>query len=153
MALSLTNFTNAKAAYMAAIPKDDAASFRTAYEFFSWLSQMQGNPDLQVVSTDYLTGTDVVIADAACKVYMILLKKNNTTVAIFKADDSASAVTNAGATLMSFRQNTAEVDQKFFPKGLALASGLTVCSDTTPTGSTGSTAGDGAKLTVLLGGA
>jgi hypothetical protein len=153
MSLTLQDFTKAKQNYLASVPvEQDAAAFRTAFEFFSWLSQMKGNLDLQVVPFDHLTGSDVVAADVPCKVYAILLKKATTTAAFFKGGDSATTV-NSAAPTVSLRQNTVEVDQMFFPNGLAMATGFAMISDTTADGSTGSSAGDGAAGVVLLGAA
>lgn len=150
MAISPVEFTQARRNYFSFIAREDAAAYKTAYEFFSWLSQMGGAPDLQVVPFTYLTGTDTVIANAPCKVYVILLKKNTTTAAYFKGSDHAST-SSSTAPEIELRQNAVGVDQMFFPKGLAMANGLTVSSDTTSDGNTGSTAGDGAAGCVVLG--
>lgn len=107
-------------------------------------------PDLQVVGFAALTGTDTVIADAACKIYAIVLKKANTTAAWFKASDSASA---SSSTAGEVTCKQAKVDEVVlvFPKGFDCANGFTISSDTTAAGNTGSTAGDGAAGFVILG--
>lgn len=117
---------------------------------FSYLAQFKQNPDLQFVPFDHLTGSDTVIADAACKLYMLLLKKTTTTAAYFKGSDHASA-SSSTAPEFELRQNTAEEDVMIFPDGLALANGLTISSDTTSDGNTGSSAGDGAKGFAIIG--
>jgi hypothetical protein len=150
MAISVGDFTQARRNYFSFIASNDAASYKLAYAYFSWLAQMNNSPDLQVVPFTYLTGTDKVIADAPCRLYLILLKKNTTTAAYFKGSDHAS-VSSSTAPEIEFRQNAVQVDQMFFPKGLAMAVGLTVSSDTTSDGSTGSSAGDGAAGVVVLG--
>lgn len=117
---------------------------------FSYLSQFKGNQNLQVVEFDHLTGSDTVIADAACTIYGILLKKTTTTAAYFKGSDHASA-SSSTAPEIELRQNTAKEDFLMFPDGLPMANGLTISSDTTSDGITGSSAGDGAKGMVILG--
>lgn len=149
-AISVVEFTQARRQYFTYIAREDAASYQLGYSYFGWLAQMGGAPDLQVVPFTYLTGTDKVIADAACKLYVILLKKNTTTTAYFKGSDSASA-SSSTAPEIEFRQTAVEVDQMFFPKGLAMANGFTISSDTTSDGNTGSSAGDGAAGVVVLG--
>lgn len=120
-----------------------------AYTLFSWLSQQRNNPDLQVVEFDFLTGTDTVIADAACQLYAIVLRKATTTAAYFKGSDSATT-SSSTAPEVELRQNEVSADMMIFPRGLAMASGFTVSSDTTSDGNTGSSAGDGAAGVVLL---
>ena len=117
---------------------------------FSYLNQFKGGPDLQIVPFDNLTGTDAIIADAACKVYAIWLKKETTVAAFFKGSDHAS-VSSSTAPEIALRQNTIEEDLLIFPNGLALTTGLTVSSDTTSDGNTTSAAGDGATGFVILG--
>lgn len=119
---------------------------------FSYLNQFKGGPNLQVVPFDNLTGTDVVAADVACKVYAIWLKKETTTAASFKGDDSATAV-DSDVPKVLLRQNAVEEDLLVFPNGLPMATGFAMISDTTPNGSTGSSAGDGATGFVILGAA
>jgi hypothetical protein len=123
-----------------------------AYTLFSWLSQQRNNPDLQVVEFTNLTGSNTVIADAACKLYAIVLLKSTTTEAHFKGSDNATT-SSSTAPDVALRQNTAEADMMIFPRGLAMANGFTVSSDTTADGNTGSSAGDGAAGVVLLGAA
>ena len=151
MAISVGDFTRARRNYFTAVSvSGDAAAYKTAYAFFSWLAQSNGSPDLQVVPFTYLTGTDTVIANAPCKLYAILLKKATATAAYFKGSDHAS-VSSSTAPEIEFRQNAVQVDQMFFPKGLAMANGFTVSSDTTSDGNTTSAAGDGAAGVVVLG--
>ena len=121
-----------------------------AYTLFSWLSQQKNNPDLQVVEFDHLTGSNTVIADAACSIFAVVLKKATTTAAFFKGSDSATT-SSSTAPEMLLRQNAVEADMLIFPRGLDMTSGLTVSSDTTADGNTGSSAGDGAAGVVLLG--
>lgn len=107
-------------------------------------------PDLQVVGYAALTGTDTVIADAACKIYAIVAKKTTTTAAWFKGSDSASA-SSSTAGEVTFKQAKLDEVVIVFPKGFDCANGFTISSDTTASGNTGSSAGDGAAGFVILG--
>jgi hypothetical protein len=117
----------------------------------SYLAAQKGNPDLQCVEFDYLTGSDTIIADAACRIYAIILVKATATDAWFKGSDSA---TTSSSTAGEVTQKVSEVGEEIaliYPGGFAMASGFTVSCDTTAAGNTGSSAGDGAKGLVLLG--
>jgi hypothetical protein len=149
MAISVQNIVLAKRRYFNAASVD-AASFQLSMAFFSWLAQQGGTPNLQVVEFDSLIGTTTVIADAACKVYAILLNKTTTTAASAKFTDHASTG-SATAFAVGLTQTTIKVDDLFFPKGLPMANGVAALSNTTMAGSTTSAAGDGAKGVVLLG--
>lgn len=132
-----------------------AAADPSVQEFFRrlkyHLANVKGNPDLQFVAISDLTA-DAVIADAACQVYGIYLKKQATaTAAVFKASDHATA-TSATAPEISLELNEASAEQVLiFLNGYAQGTGLTVGSDTTPDGSTSTTSGDGPNGFVLLG--
>jgi hypothetical protein len=152
MALSTQDPILAKRRFFHAVALD-AAVQAIAVAFFSWINQQGGKPDLQVKEFDNLTNTDTVIADAACKVYAIVLKKGTTTAAFFKGTDHASTGATDGTQQISLRQNSVKVDILVFPKGLPMAAGLTLRSNTTGTGNTTSAAGDGASGVVLLGAA
>lgn len=121
-----------------------------AEALFTYLAQQGSNPDLQFVPFDYLTGSNTVIADAACKIYAIFLKKATTTAAWFKGSDSASTGSSTAAEVMTKLASVCEA-QLLYPNGLAMANGFTVISNTTASGNTTTAAGDGAKGFVLLG--
>jgi hypothetical protein len=128
-----------------------AAATQLSIAFFSWLMQQRRPiPFLQTVEFAALTGTSTVIANVACHLYAIVLKKTTTTAAYFKGSDNATTASSS-APEVSLRQNTAETDLLFFPYGLAMANGFSIASNTTGGGSTGSAAGDGAAGAVLLG--
>lgn len=148
MSLSLQEFTLAKRRFNQNAAQS-AALKQMAVAFFTWLAGQKYHPDMQVVEFGNLTGTDTVIADAACTLLAILAKKPNTTAAWFKGSDSASASSSTAGEI-TFRQNAVGVIGLFFPTGLAMANGFTISSDTTAAGNTGSTAGDGASGVVLL---
>lgn len=116
----------------------------------SYLAAQKNNPDLQVVEFDHLTDTDVVIADAACKLYAIVWVKSTATAASFKGADSATVASDtASPIVMTF--NSIGESCAIFPDGLPMANGFSIHSDTTPDGGTTSAAGDGAKGLVILG--
>lgn len=120
---------------------------------FSWFSQFAGNPDLQVVEFAALTNGNTVLADAACKLYGVFLSKDTATASWFKGADSATTAATDGSAEIS--QKTSGAGGEFcliYPEGLALANGLTVCGNTTATGSTGSGA-NGPRGFVLIGAA
>ncbi len=150
MALSVQDIVRAKRRFLNFVGPVDACSYGLGMSFFSWLSQQGGNPDLQVVEFDHLTGTDVVIANAPCKVYAIVLRKVTTTAAVFKGTDNATTG-SATAFNVALLQNSIGFSNQFFGKGLPMANGLTVISNTTTAGNTTSAAGDGAAGVVLLG--
>lgn len=130
-------------------PSDPGVQFQLE-TLKSYLAAQGGNPDLQVVEFDHLTGTDVVIADAACKVYAIVLVKTTATAATFKGTDNATTG-SATAGNVTLTQNSIGEAAQTFPSGLPMANGLTLISNTTASGSTTSAAGDGAKGLVILG--
>lgn len=110
---------------------------------FSYLAQHKGNPDLQIVPFATLSSGSTVIADAACKLVGLYVKKptGSTTSAFVKGtDDEATASATAPAVSVELRTNQEEFI--IFPDGLPMASGLALRSDTTAAGSTGSSAAD-----------
>lgn len=118
---------------------------------FQYFAQFAGNPDLQFVPMDTLTNGNTVIADAACKVYAIVLTKATATKSWFKGTDSASTSTTDGSQDIGFSISGAGNAMAFiYPKGMSLANGLTVCANTTGTGASGSGANGPAGF-VLLG--
>jgi hypothetical protein len=96
---------------------------------FSYLAQHKGNPDLQFVAFSGLTSTDVVVADAACKVYAQYMKKPSTS--------STAAFVK---------------DLLIFPDGKSMANGYTLISNTTSGGGTGTAAADQCSGFVIIGG-
>jgi hypothetical protein len=118
---------------------------------FQYFAQFKGNPDLQFVPMDTLTNGNTVIADAACKVYAIVLTKATATKSWFKGTDNATTSTTDGSQDLGLAISGADNSMALiFPDGLAMASGLTVCANTTGTGATGSGANGPAGF-VLLG--
>lgn len=151
MSLSTQDFTLAKRRFNQNAAQNSALK-QMSVAFFTWLAGQKGHPNLQVVEFDNLTGSDTVIADTACRLFAIILKKATTTAAYFKGSDSATT-SSSTAPEIEFRQNSVTSDAMFFPKGNDMANGFTVSSDTTSDGNTTSAAGDGASGVVLLGAA
>ncbi len=115
------------------------------------LATVGGNVTLQFVAISDL-GTDAVIADAACRVYGLYLKKGATATGAFvKAADHA---TSAGTTASDLVIELNEASKETFivnPTGWSQGTGFTVGSDTTADGSTASTSGDGPNGFAIIG--
>ncbi len=119
----------------------------------AYLAQEKRNIDLQFVPISDL-GADTAIADAACKIYAIVLKKGATsTGAFFKAADHATVSGTTASDLVQ-ELNASEQQVAFiYANGWAQGTGFAVGSDTTADGSTASTSGDGPNGFVILGAA
>ena len=102
-----------------------------------WLAQHGGNPDLQVVAFGLLDDTEKIIADAACKLYALVLYKQGAATATFsKATDSATTSSDASSELR-FWSNAVGQQQVFtWPSGLSFANGITMQGNTTANGGT-----------------
>jgi hypothetical protein len=113
---------------------------------FAHLAQHGGNPDLQFVAIDTLDGTSSVIADAACKLRALYLKKpaGSTTSAFIKASDTA-VTASATAPALSIELPTNNEEILLFPNGLPFGTGITMLSNTTATDTTASAAADQAS--------
>lgn len=121
-------------------------------DLFQTLAQLRKSPDLQIVEFDLQTSAaaDAVIADAACKIYAIVVKKANATAAWLKGSDHASASSSTAAEWM-VELNAAGETVHVFPAGYAQGTGWTLGADTTASGTTNSTAGDGPKGFAIIG--
>jgi len=154
MALSTGNAVLAKQAVMGFLDHVGAKpSIKKELKgLFAYLADHKGNPDLELVVGADLT-SDVAVADAACKIYAIFLKKGATaTAAIYKANDHATV--GGSTTIVIAQELNASGDQILltYPDGWAQGTGYTHSSQTTTAGDTDSTSGDGpAELFVLLG--
>lgn len=104
-----------------------------------------GNPDLQFVA---LSGavTDQVVADVACKLYAIYLRKPaaSTTAAWAKGSDHATVAAGTGdfQLLLAGTGGGGKEYLATFPTGLILTTGFTFAAHTTLTGTTDSAAAD-----------
>jgi len=103
----------------------------------TWLAQHGGNPDLQIVPFASLSDSETVIADAACKLYgLVLVKQGAATATFSKLTDSASASSDASSELR-FWSNAVGQEQAFvWPTGLNFANGITMQGNTTANGGT-----------------
>jgi hypothetical protein len=139
----------AKAALAAASPYAQLA-FK---ELKAWLATQKGNPDLVYVAIGDL-GADAPIADAACKVYGIYLKKGATATGAFvKAADHATVSGTTASDLVLELNAAGQEAVLTYPQGWAQGTGFAIGSDTTADGSTASTSGDGPNGFVILGAA
>lgn len=121
---------------------------------FSYLAQHKGNPDLQFTAYSSLSTTDVVIADAACRLYALYVKKpaTSTTAAYVGITNHASTGSTAAATMRLYLPTSNE-ELLIFPDGLAMSAGVTIISATAPSGATGSSAADQSSGFGIVGGA
>lgn len=119
----------------------------------SWLVQQGGNPDLQFVPFASLSDSETVIADAAHKLYVLVLKKANTATATFsKYTDNATTSSDASSDLRIL-QNVAKSEVVLFANtGIAMANGGTMQGNTTAGGGTSSGA-DASSGFALIGAA
>lgn len=106
--------------------------------------------DMEYVPFADLTA-DTVIADAACKALVYYAKKQNTaTDAFFKAVDHATTAAGTTFALCAELNVGNDVFIGAYPEGLAMASGITLVSSTTDTGSTDTSSGDGPDGFVII---
>lgn len=149
MSLSVQDIVSAKRRYLNA-PTLDAGSFQLSMAFFSWLAQQRFNPDLQVVEFGPLSSSEVVIADAPCKIYAIVQKCPTSTATFTKGTDSATTSSDADSEYRQKMEGANRTKAEFFPTGLPMANGFTMQGNTTASGGTGSGT-NGASGVVLLG--
>lgn len=123
-----------------------------------WASDMS-NADLQFVvidgnvnASDGGNTANQVLANAACKLYVLYLKKSGSTATWFKATDHATTAATNGSQDISQRLTTANQEQIFvYPAGFSMTNGLTVTENTTATGSTLTLAADKVDGFVIIG--
>ena len=130
--------------------------FYSLKAFFAYHASSKSNADLQIVPFDdgEVTGTDgVIIADAACVMYVAYVKKRATaTDSYFKLFDDASADGTAGDERITMPTLEASESQiVVYPQGLTMAAGIVATSHTTSDGTTDSTAGDSGDGFIILG--
>lgn len=104
-----------------------------------------GNPDLQFVALSGST-SDQVVADVACKVYAVYVRKpaGSTTDAWVKASDHATTAAANGDFVLKLL-GTGGGGKEYlaaFPTGLLMGTGFTLATHTTVNGSTDSNAAD-----------
>lgn len=135
----------------------DTRSVGVAESLRSLFKHMEnlGNPDLQLVAISGLDAADKVVADAACKLYALYLKKPtaSTTNAWVKGSNHAT-VAAANGDIVVFLVGTSGGGRSYMPvfhDGLPLATGLTIGSHTTVNGNTKSAAADCATGFAIIG--
>ena len=122
--------------------------------FWDHLQQLR-NPDLKIKMYSGLGSADVVVSDAACKVFALFIKKPvaSTTDAWFKASNHATAAA-ANGDFTTFLVGTAGGGREYCPTyldGLPFGTGCTVGCHTTVSGNTKSNAADAATGFVIVG--
>lgn len=151
MALSLQDIVLAKRRFFHAVALSPATRMQTM-ALFSFLAQSKGSPQLQVVEFPALSSTDVVIANAACKLYAVVLHKATATATFFKATDHATTCSTDGTQDISLRLAAIQHTVLITASGKAFTNGITCQGSTTGTGATGSAA-NGADGVFLIGSA
>jgi hypothetical protein len=157
MALTLVTPVLAKQSFFkSAVITSGGAILGLATALFSYLMQQgrmpAGGPQLQIKSDGPLTDTESVFADVACTILGIAIFKPTATATYFKATDNATTSSDSGSEI---RQKVAGANNSLllaYPKGVAMANGVTCQGNTTATGGTGSGA-DGPVVTMILGAA
>ena len=122
--------------------------------FFQEMSQKKGNIQLQIAVFDQQTASaaDSVLMDQASTVYAVVVRKKNANAAWLKMSDNATTASSTAAEWM-MKLSTALSDKAlwFAVQGEALANGFTLRADTTASGNTRSTTGDGPIGFVIFG--
>lgn len=152
MALSLENILQVKRRTRWETRKPGASeSLRALFKHMESL----GNPDLQLVALDFTANADIVVADVACKLYALYLKKpsGSTTDAWVKGSDHAT-VAAANGDVVAKMIGTGGGGQEhciIYPDGLKLGTGLTMASHTTVSGNTDSNDADSCAGFAIIG--
>jgi hypothetical protein len=121
---------------------------------FKHLNQI-GNPDLKIAEFSGLNAADVVVADAACKVFAIFMRKPtaSTTDSWLKGSNHASAAA-ANGDFVAYLRGTSGGGRSYcccFMDGLPMGTGFTIGAHTTVNGSTKSASADAATGFVIAG--
>jgi len=154
MALTLENVNLVKQRTRWEIRKPGASeALRALWKHLEQLS----NPDLQLVALNYAGGADQVIANVACKLYALYLRKPaaSTTDAWIKASDHATTCSGNGDLVVKMigTGGGGQEHALVFPDGLKFGTGLTTASHTTVNGTTHSSAGDACVGFAIVGAA
>lgn len=110
--------------------------------FWSWQSQFLGNIDLQVVKFGALDNTDVVIADAACTLYAVIIYKPTAVLSVWKGTNNATTCTTNGGQDFSVSQDKIGEQLLLCGNGYSNSAGFTIRCNTTATGATSPNAAD-----------
>jgi hypothetical protein len=153
MALTLESAVRVKQRTLAETRKPKVQAILKA--FWSYHDQHKRDPDLQFVPFVTLgSAADVVIADAACKVYLIFIVSPaaSSTATFVKGTDSATTGSDTASELVQKVAGAATEILAYFD-GFSMASGFVLEAHTTADGGTGSSAADRANGWVVIGAA
>ena len=154
MALVLSALETALRKVMPESRKAGSQTFARALK--EYLNQI-GNPDVKFLAFSGLETADVVVSDAACRVYAVFGKKPaaSTTNAWLKASDHASAAAANGDFVAKFIGTSGGGREYLvcFPDGLPMGTGFTLGCHTTVNGSTKSAAADAVTGFAIVGAA
>ena len=116
----------------------------------------KGNNDLKIIpvsDADFVTAGGTVLADAACTVYFIYLKKGTTATDAYvkfyanATDDTTAADERITLPILEASESVVLCS----PQGLTFATGVVGTSHTTSNGTTDSTSGDVADGFLIVG--
>lgn len=146
MAIALQNANKVWQKVLSATAGSDASTRDELKALKKYLAGLKGNIDLQFIPINGLVNSSdsgntaaQVLADAACKLYALVLVKRGTTAAWFKGSNHASAATTDGTQVITEHDANAIAGNeivRIYKDGKSLSTGLTVTEDTTATGST-----------------
>jgi hypothetical protein len=155
MALSLEDAVKVKEKCRAESRKPKTQGLIKA--LFMYIAQHKNNPKLQLVPFDAIssatTGSGVVMADVACRLYGVFVKSptGSSATTYFKITDDE---TTASGTAFDIGIGVAATIEHFlaFPDGKVMANGVAVMANTAIDGSTGSSSADRPSGFVIVGG-
>ncbi len=143
MALSLQDGTFVWQKVKNALVGSNPASQQMFRDLRQYLATQGGNPQLQFIpidgtysSSDGGNNASQVLSDTACTVFAIYGLKVGTVETIFKGSANATTAGTDGTQKFALPATAAGDVFAVWPKGIAVASGLTVTLNTTRTGST-----------------
>lgn len=152
MALSLTNSVLVTQASRSESRKAKTQLFLK--QLYSYLAQHKGSPDLQLVPFSALTSGSTVVADAACKLYALFLKKpTGSTVSVYAKVTDDEATASVGTNSITQILPTTAEETLIYPDGLSFANGITLRADTDPTAAAAPAAADQPSGFAIIGGA
>lgn len=144
----------------------DPGVFYLLKALFLHLAANRGNPQLQLVNVDgtFLASdgganANQVVANVACTLYAIYLKKFGATQTWFKLNDSATVTVGNGTDTMTIALNTTDQQgdtSKFqylwtYPMGYSMANGIAIAENTTATATTQTLKANRADGFIILG--
>lgn len=153
MALSLEEVNSVKQQTRGERGVGPTFGLRSLWEFL----QQKNNPDIDVVFFSGLDSADAVIADAACTLLALYMKKPaaSTTDAWLKGSDHATTAA-ANGDIVAKLIGTSGGGREYCPvfhDGLAFGTGLTLGSHTTVNGNTKSASADAPTGFAIIGAA